>query len=271
FLARSDERSGILRTIRDRLSVAKPKAVRHAYLDLAEEDNQYRRQDPAEKQAISEVKAIRHILRRARNKMLQSTQEAFDNPITFELFTLVEQLMDLRVAENDLHWERTLRRWLKQQSINGRFHAKVKQAGNEVPQDNLWLKGFLWSLRGLATLWFWATVTGRIPILSGRWRWFLRQPHLAPGMSGTVLRFALRLTDGRWNSRNHPESDEYVKRLLVNSFLEDLRRAYRLRPWQVFRKQFWCRRRMTYPVLLLDSITPANGGYELLQLINKVR
>lgn len=63
--------------------------------------------------------------------------------------------------------------------------------------------------------------------------------------------------------RRHPNTSP---RLLVNTFLEDLRRAYRLRPWQILRK-----RRMTYPVLLLDDVTPDNGGYALLRLINDVR
>jgi ABC-type branched-subunit amino acid transport system substrate-binding protein len=54
--------------------------------------------------------------------------------------------------------------------------------------------------------------------------------------------------------------------LLVNAFLEDLRREYRLRPWQIWRK-----RRMTYLVLLLDDITADNGGFEILRLLNEVR
>jgi hypothetical protein len=59
---------------------------------------------------------------------------------------------------------------------------------------------------------------------------------------------------------------EYVARLLVNAFLEDLRRAYLLRPWHLLR-----RRRMTYPMLLLDNIAVDNGGYLLLRLVNDVR
>lgn len=57
-----------------------------------------------------------------------------------------------------------------------------------------------------------------------------------------------------------------MARLLVNAFLEDLRRAYWLRPWHLFR-----RRRMTYPILLLDNITADNGGYLLLRLVNDIR
>jgi ABC-type branched-subunit amino acid transport system substrate-binding protein len=90
----------------------------------------------------------------------------------------------------------------------------------------------------------------------------MHQPHLAPEMTNTFARFAGRLIDGEWQK----EAPEQVARLLVNAFLEDLRRAYRLRPWHLFRK-----RRMTYPVLLLDNITVHNGGYDLLILINLVR
>jgi hypothetical protein len=111
-------------------------------------------------------------------------------------------------------------------------------------------------------LWFRISTTGRVPFLSGRYRWFMRQPYLAPEMSGSFLLFAERLTNGEWQQ----ESPEDLSRLLVNAFLEDLRRAYRWWPWQVWRK--W---RMTYPVLLLDNISATNGGSRLLELINYVR
>ncbi|MBF6222606.1 hypothetical protein IU479_31415 [Nocardia abscessus] len=103
-------------------------------------------------------------------------------------------------------------------------------------------------------------LTGRVPLLSGRYRWFMRQPHLAPEMSGTFVRFAERLIG--WQG----EAPEYVARLLVNAFLEDLRRGYRLAPWNVVNS-----RRMTYSVLLLDTEAMRAGGDRLLYLINEVR
>jgi hypothetical protein len=103
-------------------------------------------------------------------------------------------------------------------------------------------------------------LTGRIPVLSGRYRWFMRQPHLAPDLSRTFVRFAGRLAD--WEAEN----PEYVARLLVNAFLEDLRRDYRMQWWNVARS-----RRMTYPVLLLDDDALAGGGDILLWLVNEIR
>ncbi|MDT8911616.1 hypothetical protein [Amycolatopsis sp. PS_44_ISF1] len=142
-----------------------------------------------------------------------------------------------------------------------RFRSAIENVGQElVLQDDAWRIPLL-ALRLLTMATFRLAVPGRVPGLSGRYRWFLRQPHLAPEMPGRLARFALRLTDGEWQR----ESPEFVGRLLVNAFLEDLRRSYRLRP-----AQFWRRRRMTYPVFLLDHASTVNGGHRLLKPINDV-
>jgi hypothetical protein len=59
-----------------------------------------------------------------------------------------------------------------------------------------------------------------------------------------------------------------IKQLLVHAFLEDLREAYRRRLFP-FRSRRW--RRTAHTVVLLDNITEANGGWELLRLLNDVR
>ncbi|MEV7099783.1 hypothetical protein AB0M80_43920 [Amycolatopsis sp. NPDC051045] len=138
----------------------------------------------------------------------------------------------------------------------------MQNVDDKLPDDKLLWKVPLLLLRAVTAVTFRLAVTGRVPVLSGQYRWFTRQPHLAPEMSGSFPRFARRLTDGEWQKK----APEYVSRLLVNAFLEDLRRAYRLRSWQ-----FWRRRRMTYPVLMLDGVTTGNGGYRVLELINAVR
>jgi hypothetical protein len=109
---------------------------------------------------------------------------------------------------------------------------------------------------------FLMAITGRVSVLSRRYPWFLRQQYLSPEVTGGFVSFAGRLTQGQWVL----EDKEQIAKLLISSFLEDLRRAYRWRPWQL-----WRVRRMTYTTLLLDNITRANFGYTTLRLINEVR
>ncbi|GAB3940981.1 hypothetical protein GCM10027614_25530 [Micromonospora vulcania] len=109
---------------------------------------------------------------------------------------------------------------------------------------------------------FRAAVSGRVPVIGQHYRWFMRQQYLAPRQSVTFLGFAERLTAG-WRDGEQPDQ---VNKLLLHAFLEDLRQAYRRRPW---RPSDW--RRTAYPVLLLDNVTPDNVGGALLRLIGDVR
>ncbi|GAA4211076.1 hypothetical protein GCM10022252_79730 [Streptosporangium oxazolinicum] len=105
-----------------------------------------------------------------------------------------------------------------------------------------------------------------IPGLGGRPRWFMRkQGFMVPKHSMSFLGFAERLTLTQRGSENEKE----VKALLVHAFLEDLRVAYRRRGLILPRRQGW--RRTAYVTVLLDNVTVANGGWELLELINTVR
>ncbi|MFD5829119.1 hypothetical protein [Lentzea sp. NPDC060358] len=104
--------------------------------------------------------------------------------------------------------------------------------------------------------WLWSNGCGKEP------RWLMRQPFTVPGHSTNFTGFAERLTVGRRTEENL----EQIKKLLVHSFLQDLRVAYgsgtvRLRRW----------RRTAYVLVLLENITEDNGGWELLRLINDVR
>ncbi|MEV0071544.1 hypothetical protein [Amycolatopsis sp. NPDC050768] len=243
---------GVLEEFKRRLSTARPSGgVRYAYLPLD------RRNDTEGAATAASVHAIRDILWEARTELLRSPRSR-GSGLRFGLFTLVVQLMAEKLPASDPP-ERTLLRKLQDNGLLVRFRSAIENVGKElVPSNDAW-KYPLLVLRLLTMATFRLAVTGRVPLLSGRYRWFLRQPHLAPEMSGSFVRFAVRLTDGEWQQ----ESPEFVARLLVNAFLEDLRRGYRL--------QFFRRRRMTYPVLLLDHVTTTNGGYRLLELINDVR
>ncbi|MBQ1020498.1 hypothetical protein KBX71_21850 [Micromonospora sp. D93] len=109
---------------------------------------------------------------------------------------------------------------------------------------------------------FRAAVSGRVPVLGRHYNWFMRQQYLAPRQSVTFLGFAERLTAG-WRDGEQPDQ---VNKLLLHAFLEDLRQAYRRRPW---RPSDW--RRTAYPALLLDHVAPGNVGGELVRLIGDVR
>ncbi|WP_329066885.1 hypothetical protein [Amycolatopsis sp. NBC_01480] len=257
-LVRSDSCEGVLEEFSSRLRSARPSgSVRYAYLPL----DQRKATDTEGVATAASVEAVRDILWDARNELLRSPRSR-GTGLRFGLFTLVVQLMGEKLAGHDPEPERTLLRRLQENGLMVRFRSAIENVGQElVPQNDAWRIPLL-LLRLLTMATFRLAVTGRVPGLSGRYRWFLRQPHLAPEMSGSFVRFALRLTDGEWQR----ESPEFVGRLLVNAFLEDLRRGYRLRP-----SGFWRRRRMTYPVLLLDHVSTVNGGYRLLKLINDVR
>ncbi|GAA4545922.1 type 1 periplasmic-binding domain-containing protein [Amycolatopsis samaneae] len=256
-LVRPDSAADVLPELSRWLAEAKPEPVRHAYLGLAGREGADA-DGPATQRS---VKAVRELLWEARNALIRDPR-ARGSRLRFGLFTLVVWLMSQKIAEHDPNPDRTLLRRVQRLGIVERFRTTIQHVDDKLPGDKFWWRVPLAVLRGLTALSFRAAATGRVPLLSGPYRWFLRQPHLAPEMSGSFVRFARRLTDGEWQR----EAPEYVSRLLVNAFLEDLRRAYRIRPWQP-----WRRRRMTYPVLMLDAISPANGGYRLLRLINGVR
>jgi ABC-type branched-subunit amino acid transport system substrate-binding protein len=247
-LVRPVGQRGVLRELARRLEDAKPHGVRHAYLALGSEA------------AEDDVKTVQKILLNARNELINSPKVR-GSRLRFKLFTLVVGLMNEKVPAGAQNPDGLLLQRVRRLSLQERFRSTIQSFGDQLPGDKFWWKVPLLALRFLSWATFGIVVTGRVPVLSGKYRWFLRQPHLAPEMSGSFVRFAQRLTDGQWEK----EAPEYVCRLLVNAFLEDLRRGYRLRPWQLGR------RRMTYPVLLLDDITTTNGGFSLLRLINDVR
>lgn len=259
-LVRPDGPATALRAIATLLAGAQPAGVRHGYIALTDDGTADPAADP-ELVRGKDIPVIRQILLDARHELINSPKVT-DSQLRFPLFSLVVFLMNNRRRSEDVNLEFALLRDLQELGFYWRVRNVTDAVKKEISDQKLRWRVLVMLVQGVTWVFFRLAVTGRVPVLSGRYRWFLRQPHLAPEMSGTFVRFATRLTDGEWQK----EAPEYVARLLVNTFLEDLRRAYRLRPWQILRK-----RRMTYPVLLLDDITPDNGGYTLLRLINDVR
>jgi ABC-type branched-subunit amino acid transport system substrate-binding protein len=250
----------LLNEIRELLKQAKPDSVRHTYVSLGQGNSADEPVTEPKRWTTDDVSAVRRILRAARNGLVIGHLFR-DRRLHFPLFSLVDWLMDQERDADDQDPDGTLRRNLKRHGLIQRINSVSRSIQDELPEGIRW-KIPLWTLRVLALITFRIAVTGRVRALSGRYWWFMHQPHLAPEMTNTFARFAGRLIDGEWQK----EAPEQVARLLVNAFLEDLRREHRLRPWHLFR-----RRRMTYPVLLLDNITVRNGGYDLLILINRVR
>ncbi len=232
---------------------AEPEPTPYVYRDLAVQPTPVRRH--------GYVEPVRDILVSARKGLVQ--QSTGGRLPRFPLFTLLVWLMGERIDDGDQHPDRTLAFRVQKISLHHRFRHAVQEIDGSLPDAPPVLRLFLFFCFVVSLLWFWITVPGRVPVISGKYRWFVRQPHLAPKLSGrNFLRFGRRLTDGHWQK----EDPEYVCRLLVNAFLEDLRRAYRIGLWKVWRK-----RRMGYPMLLLDGADADNGGYELLRLVNAVR
>jgi ABC-type branched-subunit amino acid transport system substrate-binding protein len=170
--------------------------------------------------------------------------------------------MDQELSQDTVARERELRKKLRSQDISQRWDDALKSSSDVIPSNPSWPRWLFAALRVAPQLIFRVAITGRVPVPPGQYRWFLHQQYLSPEVTGGFVSFAARLTQGQWTE----EDQGQVGRLLISSFLEDLRRAYRWRTWQL-----WRVRRMTYVILLLDNITRANGGYTILRLINDVR
>jgi hypothetical protein len=223
-LVRPDGPATVLPALATLLADAQPGGVRHGYVALPDEDTV----DPAagtELVHATDVPVIRQILLNARHELINSPRVTDSQP-RFPLFSLVVFLMNNRRQSEDVNLEFALLRDLQELGFYWRVRNITGAVKKEISDQKLRWRMLVLLVQGLTWVFFRLAVTGRVPVLSGRYRWFLRQPHLAPEMSGTFVRFATRLTDGEWQK----EAPEYVARLLVNTFLEDLRRAYRLRP-----------------------------------------
>ncbi|MEV0356596.1 hypothetical protein AB0H71_11085 [Nocardia sp. NPDC050697] len=256
-LVRGKDRADVLKTISEKLRARYPSDLRRSYQVLSCSA------DPANAslEPTESVARVRGILEKASSGFVRNP-DVRGPRLRFERLHLLLWLMEQSVDTDERHPDRTLRLRLQRHGLTERLGHWLQRADQESGSDTWWWRAALWFLRLLTVVTFQVAVTGRVPVLSGHYRWFLRQPYLAPGLSGTFVRFASRLTE---NERENEDQDS-VRLLLVHAFLEDLRRAYRLRFWQV-----WRRRETVYPVLLIDNVDAGNGGFALLESINTVR
>jgi hypothetical protein len=120
-----------------------------------------------------------------------------------------------------------LLRLLRRRDGTAALGDAMDTAARDLASWGGWLR-LLTLLRWVPLAVFRGRVTGQVPLLSGPYRWFLRQPHLTPEETIGFLGFAERLTI----QERHKENPEQLARFLTNAFLEDLRRAYRWAPWR---------------------------------------
>ncbi|MGH3974111.1 MAG: hypothetical protein ACRDS9_12430, partial [Pseudonocardiaceae bacterium] len=181
-------------------------------------------------------------------------------PLRFRHYELVEWLMAQDLS--DLRPEDRRRRIVA--LLRGRHRPHERDGadpdlGNLGPQYRL----PIWLIRRVVPeVLFRAAVSGKIRGFGRRYRWFMRQPYLAPLQSVNFVGFAERLTKGV----RQPEDANQIDKLLVHAFLQDLRRAYNRR---TLRLEGW--QRTAYPVVLIDDAAEHSDGHRLLQLINDVR
>lgn len=254
-LVRAQSQAGLLGRLARPMAEARPSPVPHCHARLPQDSIAPGRPS---------VARVGEVLARAA-QWLGSSRNAKGGRIRFRRFGLLNWLMSQEkpAGLDSAQWSAELRSRLRKRDIRQRFDDAIASVGQDVPDPSGWLKALIGLARLVPPLLFRLRVTGRVPLVGRQYRWFLRQPHVTPEVPGGFLGFAERLTNDQDGWRR--EDPTQVARLLVNAFLEDLRRAWKS-PWRIGGP-----RRMTYAVMLLDGITCSNGGYELLQLINDVR
>ncbi|ASO19576.1 hypothetical protein FHR81_000746 [Actinoalloteichus hoggarensis] len=242
-LARGEDQAELLTALADQLKNATPRRVPHARHSFTAEVDE----------SVDQTELILTALRDLAVQLSTGANTKYGR-MRFSRFHLVDWLLRQEFPEPD---DIDLRARL---SLRSRRRDRLSRAGEPIAEvfDSRW--GVL--LRTVGALRFAIRLRGRVPGIGNEYRWLLRQPYLAPQDPGTFVGFAERLT----RNLNRDEDQGQLQRLIVNAFLEDVRAAHR--PFPRFIRAF---RRTTYTVLLLDGITPANGGNRLLRLINDVR
>lgn len=260
-LVRPEGPDELLSWFGEQFSRARPDRVPHALIRLTETQGDNPPGIDTSPLTVEDVEGVRRILREVVNELAKRSNGRAGR-FRFGLFSLLDWLMDQELGQDTVARERDLRKQLRRQDISQRWDDALKSVGDITSGNSNWLRWLFAALRMVPSLIFLVAISGRVAVPSGQYQWFLRQQYLSPEVTGGFVSFAARLTKDQWVL----EDEEQVGRILVSSFLEDLRRTYRWRPWQL-----WRVRRMTYVTLLLDNITRANGGYTTLRLINEVR
>ncbi|NUT52556.1 MAG: ABC transporter substrate-binding protein [Saccharothrix sp.] len=256
-LVRGHQADGLLAALQAHLRGAHPGRVPHAYHRFPEPDPDAGTPEPATLEAVGSV-----LVRVARE--LSHGANARYGRHEFRRFELVYWLMNQSVDGTDRESAATLLTRLRERDLSRRSGDDLKDVLDDAADAAPWWVRLV--VRLVPSFLFRAKLRGLVP--GSEYRWLLRQPYLAPHDPGTFIGFAERLTSALvpGQSAEPREDTGQLAKLLVNAFLEDVRRAYR-RSWWRIRSA----RRTVYPVVLLDGIRRDNGGYALLKTINDVR
>ncbi|GAA0611761.1 hypothetical protein HPO96_22340 [Kribbella sandramycini] len=240
----------VLRMLSDRLRPegAKSPELQVPHFVVGLEDKSPADGPDAELQPVStaEVDELVQLLDRATTGLKDNRSGGY----VFSRYDLIRWLMGESFAD-----AKQVRRALYRRAVGG-----VGESDGVWARIQLQLPGWLQVL----TLWllptlFWLRHSGRVPMLSGTYRWLRNQPYVARG-DDNLFELARRVTKDK-----RPEQDpERFAGLLVNAFLEDLRAG--------FRPVEWVRRhRATHPILMVGPISRTNGGYLLVRMVAEVR
>ncbi|WP_433271167.1 ABC transporter substrate-binding protein [Actinosynnema sp. CS-041913] len=256
-LVREPRSAGLLKVLRAHLRGAYPGRVPHAYHQFPDAED--------ENLSPNQVAEVGAVLAEVARELSGAANGRYGRHV-FPRFRLVYWLMNQHAEGGEHESATSLLTRLRERDLRGRSEDDLipREAFDTAADAAPWWARV--ALKLLPAFLFRAKLRGLVP---GReYRWLLRQPYLAPHDPGTFLGFAERLTGtlapGR-GSEPHEDAGQLAK-LLVNAFLEDVRRGYRRSLWRVRSA-----RRTVYPVVLLDGIRRDNGGYALLKLINDVR
>jgi hypothetical protein len=146
-----------------------------------------------------EIEAVRSILFDLAREF-GSGRNACHGRIRFRRFGLANWLLQQDARESAVEPDRVLLRRLRGRSLAQRRFSSISDEVQTELRNNLpapwWARPLLPLLRSIPPLWFGWKASGRLPVIGGDYRWFLRQPYLAPRDPGTFVGFAERLTVG---------------------------------------------------------------------------
>jgi len=255
----SEARNNPLPALTTRLAEAAPYRVPHTYRLLGSAVDPDADSKELTHRDVLQVRGLLHVIAHE----LSASVNARWGRLRFDRLALIHWIMDQDLTKSShSRPDQVLLDRLRKRDSTWRADRTLGSFGELAPESAWWAGWIISLLRLVLRLWFRLRTPGRLPFLSGIYRWPLRQPHLSPNIPGGFLGFAERLSKTEYEK----EDPEQLALLLTNAFLEDLRQTYRWRLWQLRRQ-----RRPTYPVVLLDDINPGNGGYTLIRLINDVR
>lgn len=258
-LVRSEDAADLLRDLRVYLKNSRPTPIPHALYEFepdAAAESAAAPETPREPVTYADLENVAGALLEIAKQLLAGPHKQ-NGRIGFRRFEMVRWLMRQRLDPEQMSHDAELSRL-----IEG-FEAGRKR---RIPPPESLQQELPWYAR--LTMWLLPPLWFRLRLRTGaRYRWFLRQPFLAPNDPGTFLGFAQRITGwlgDRPGRKTDGESAEELLGLLVNAFLEDVRTSYR-------RHRPRGARRVAYPVVMIDRITRRNGGYRLLETVNRVR